>query len=363
LPEPLVRPLVIELVLEGVEVALLRRAGSPHGLHRLPLERAVHAFVRAVLLRAPRPDTLMGDAETHPPDVEIRQAVDRLRRERHPVVGAYGDRETILAESTLEDRPRLDRLRREDTATGEQEAGVLIGDGQRIAVATIARRELPPESCRPEIVRGCCRGSHHAGMPGGPALAALVDQASSGEQVRHGAGGGPLPDAVMLPRQDHQQVASAPVGMRDARSHEELHEVGGDLVRALVRRPAAVLQAAVSLGVVPRQPLVADAPTDPIASTELAHRKAIAEGIAHKLQSLVHDSTLLPRHRRASQARVSSCRLVRVLPMFPDYSVTHAPGLYPRAPNDACCCRADQTSAEREASFGPLATEADVRLC
>jgi hypothetical protein len=27
---------------------------------------------------------------------------------------------------------------------------------------------------------------------------------------------------------------------------------------------------------------------------------------------------------------------VRVLPMFPDYSVTYVPGLYPHPPNDRC---------------------------
>ena len=31
-------------------------------------------------------------------------------------------------------------------------------------------------------------------------------------------------------------------------------------------------------------------------------------------------------------------------------------------PNDACCCRADRPSAQREASCGPLATEAGVMV-
>ena len=47
--------------------------------------------------------------------------------------------------------------------------------------------------------------------------------------------------------------------------------------------------------------------------------------------------------------------------MLPGYSVNHVPGLYRRGPNDACCCRAERPSAQREASGGPLATEARVR--
>jgi len=41
---------------------LLLRARGLHGLHGLPFERAVHALVRAVLLRTPRVDPLMLDA-------------------------------------------------------------------------------------------------------------------------------------------------------------------------------------------------------------------------------------------------------------------------------------------------------------
>ncbi len=122
------RPLVVVLVPKGVEVPLLRGAGAAHRFDRFAFERAVHAFVRAVLLRAPGPNALVNNPESHPPHVEIRQAVNRLRRERHAVVGADRERQPVLAKRALEDGACGHGLRREQAATREQEARVLIGD-------------------------------------------------------------------------------------------------------------------------------------------------------------------------------------------------------------------------------------------
>src|SRR5215213_9832043 len=80
---------------------------------------------------------------------------------------------------------------------------------------------------------------------------------------------------------------------------------------------------------VTRQPPVADAPAHAVAGAQLAHREPVAQRVAHELEALVHRNSLLPRHRRTSLTRVSPCRLSRVLPMSPDYSVTDVPGLYP----------------------------------
>jgi hypothetical protein len=76
-------------------------------------------------------NALVENAEAHPPHLEIREPVNRLRRERHAVVGADREREPKLAEGALEDGLRRDRLRREEPATGEQIARVLIGERER----------------------------------------------------------------------------------------------------------------------------------------------------------------------------------------------------------------------------------------
>lgn len=52
----------------------------------------MHPLVRAVVLRAPGATPLMLDAQAHPPHIEIRQPVNRLRREGHAIVRANRNR-------------------------------------------------------------------------------------------------------------------------------------------------------------------------------------------------------------------------------------------------------------------------------
>src|SRR5688572_29053396 len=136
----------------------------------------------------------------------------------------------------------------------------------------------------------------------------------------------------MARRQDLQKLSRAPVRVRDAFGHEQLGERRGDPVRAMPWRAASVRQAAPTLGVVAREPFVPDAAADAVPRTQLTHGEAISHRVAYELQSFVQGNTLLPGHRRSSRSGVSSCRL-RVLPMLPDYSVTHLVGLYRKQPN------------------------------
>ena len=80
--------------------------------------------------------------------------MNRLGRERDPVVRPDGERQAVLAERALEDGPSGDGLRREQPTAGEQEPGVLVRDGERVAVRAVARAELPLEVRRPEVVGG-----------------------------------------------------------------------------------------------------------------------------------------------------------------------------------------------------------------
>jgi hypothetical protein len=71
-------------------------------------------------------NALMRDPQAHPPHVEIRQAVNRLGRERDAVVRANRARQPVLAKRALEHRPRGRGLRREQPVTAEQKARVLV---------------------------------------------------------------------------------------------------------------------------------------------------------------------------------------------------------------------------------------------
>ena len=68
------RALVVEVVHEGVEPRLLLQEVLGGGSGRLLLQRQVHAFMAAVLLRMAGLDALDGDAQAQPPHRELAEA-------------------------------------------------------------------------------------------------------------------------------------------------------------------------------------------------------------------------------------------------------------------------------------------------
>src|SRR5688572_21590694 len=96
--EKLVRPLVVVLLAKPVESSLLGQEVGARRTNGTLLQRLVHALVRAVLLRVRRQDALVLNAQTEPPHVERREAVQRRRREGDAVVGPHRPRQAELTE-------------------------------------------------------------------------------------------------------------------------------------------------------------------------------------------------------------------------------------------------------------------------
>src|SRR5438876_6450213 len=141
LVERLMGPLVIELLAEDVEAALLRRETARRRPRGLRLQGTVHPFMPAVLVRAPGLDELRQDAETDPPRRELRQAGQRGRGERHAVVAANPPRQPILMEQPREDGLGLVASGRRQGLATQEVATKAIGHGQWIAVPAIPRAE------------------------------------------------------------------------------------------------------------------------------------------------------------------------------------------------------------------------------
>jgi len=121
-------------------------------------------------------------------------------------------------------------------------------------------------------------------------------QAAPREQVGGRTRRRPVLDLGMAPAQRLEQLARTPVLVQPAELAEPLGEDRADLRRAGVRSSAAIGEPALAVLVEPGQPLVADAAADAVTRTELGHGEAVAEGVGHELQSLIHGITLRPRH-------------------------------------------------------------------
>src|SRR5690242_7062790 len=120
---------------------------------------------------------LDGDAETQPPHGELAQPEQGLTAgERYAVVGANSLGHAEVAEHALEDCERIAFLGAGQRLAAEQEAGGEVGNGQRVAVATIGEHELAFVVGAPQIVRS--QGPRQRGARGLVAtFAAPLDQA------------------------------------------------------------------------------------------------------------------------------------------------------------------------------------------
>ena len=123
----------------------------------------------------------MGEAEQRPG-----------RGERRAVVGADRSGQSELAEGALEHREGELRLGRLEALAGEQEAGAVIGDGERVAVLLVAEQELALVVGAPQAVERVSRGQRRTAGLVAAALAAFdeavaiergVDRADRGRGV------------------------------------------------------------------------------------------------------------------------------------------------------------------------------------
>ena len=204
---------------------------------------------------------------------------------------------------------------------------MLVRDGERVAVRAVARPELPLEVGGPEIVRGGRRRAYHPRVDRRAPTPAVLDQPPAGQQIGDRTRRRPGAPARMPPREDGEELAGSPMRMRCPLRDQELDHAARGLMRAVVRGATPITEPGPSLGIVAREPLVPNPSTHAVAGAQLAHREPITQGVADKPQPLIHGNTLLPGHRQTSRKRITSCTL-RVLPMYPDNSVTHVPGLY-----------------------------------
>src|SRR5439155_19644984 len=98
----LVRPDLVELLTEDVELALLCSAVARRRLERLVLERLVHPLVAPVLLRLARLGQHRQHAQLEPPYRQLAEPPQRGRRERHAIVGLDAAWQSVLFEQPRE---------------------------------------------------------------------------------------------------------------------------------------------------------------------------------------------------------------------------------------------------------------------
>src|SRR5262245_24703412 len=98
-----------------------------------------------VLLGLTRFDAFHLDSESHPPDRQRTQSLDRARRARIAVIGANARRQAILSVDPFESLLGALRLGALHGFTAEQVTAMKVRNRERIAVLRIPHAELPFE--------------------------------------------------------------------------------------------------------------------------------------------------------------------------------------------------------------------------
>lgn len=134
-------------------------------------------------------------------------------------------------------------LYREEAWAGEEKAGVLIGDGQRVAIERVTGLEVPLEVGGPEVIGGGGVRWDHAGMVRGPSAATPLHEAAAREKVPDRARGRSPQVRVPWP-QPVEQFAGPPETAYDL--DVERDRLGSRLVREVTVRKRQVERALTS---------------------------------------------------------------------------------------------------------------------
>ena len=194
----------------------------------------------------------------------------------------------------------------------QQHPAVVVGHGQRVAVAPVAQPELSLEVQRPDVV-GTARMAQRRRRSRGPAThPPWNDHSRPLQNLSHRTGRGPgqagLPAGPPCP-----DLPGPPCRVLPAHLQHPLLNGLGRLVRNLVRRPGAVPQPFRAQLVVPLQPAMRRLPTHPALPGGFRNAAPALPHQSHELHPCVHDASIPPWHRRAPR----SIRCLQVSPICP----------------------------------------------
>jgi hypothetical protein len=118
----------------------------------------------------------------------------------------------MRAKETIEDRPYALAFRRPEPMAGDQEPGVLVGDGQRVAIDAVPGPKVALEVGRPEVIGVGGRGRDGARMRRRTTPAAALHQPLACQQIAGRTDRRPH-DTRMTWRQPLQQLVRPPARM------------------------------------------------------------------------------------------------------------------------------------------------------
>src|SRR6267378_2606988 len=260
------------------------------------LQGSMHPLVTAVLGRFTGLDPLRFNSQLDPPFRELAEAAQGQRGERRSVVGADHLGQPGSAKDPL--KPRLHfllpgSLKR---AAQKQIPREIVADGQRITAAAVAQQEVALKVRTPTLIGGATlsKGFAIRSHPA-PPLAGLNQtrtlQNFARRRIRR-----PLKFRPFT-AQPVQHFFRAPLLAPQLGLHNQRSQLCRGLIGMTVRRAFQFRKSLQSMLIITCDPLITRRSANPIDSAKLALAVISAQPISYQLNSLVHGTGFLPRHR------------------------------------------------------------------
>lgn len=200
---------MIKLLSEMIELALLRRKVGRWRSRGFRFQSPVHLLMTAVLLWLARLDKFRQHAQADPPGREAGESGQGVGGERHAVIGADPFGQAEFLEQAGKHGLGQVHPRGQQALTGEQVAGIAVGDREGIAIDAVAGAEVSFEVRTPGIVRRQHGGRRFAGMADATTLAPFRNHAGATQDVAHRRASREVPAAVDFVY-ERQQLFSRP---------------------------------------------------------------------------------------------------------------------------------------------------------
>src|SRR5690349_4669916 len=299
--------LVVERVDELVEPGLLLKEVLTRRLGGLALERQMHPFMAAILLRPSRADPLDADPEAEPPDGELAEVEESIGRgEGDSIVRADCFRQAAFLEDPFEDAQGVLLPRGFQSFATEEVPGGGVRDGQRKAVSPASQHEPALVVGAPEVV-----GLHRLPQRSPLGLEATdlptLDQAVA-VQDRMNRAGRRSAESRVLSNEELPDFGRPPAGLLLLEANDGALDLGRQLVRLPIGTTAAIRQAQDPDIPITFPDLVAGLPGNPELAAQGRHLVAFRQP-DHEFHPLVHGAALFPRHGVLLHA------IMKVLPM------------------------------------------------
>jgi hypothetical protein len=138
-----VRALAIENFHEVIEAGLLLQEVGGRRFRGFFLQGEMHAFMASILLGMAGLDAFDADAQAQPPDGELTQVEQSMRRgEGHAIIAANVGRQAALLKQPFKRGKRVLFAGGGQSFAAQQETAGMIGDRERITVLAVAQQKL-----------------------------------------------------------------------------------------------------------------------------------------------------------------------------------------------------------------------------